>query len=175
MKKHLLYSLLALLFIACNNNISPTASIDLKEQVTTYYLIRHAEKDRSDSTNQNPGLTEEGHKRARNWAKYFENIPIDQIYATAYSRTQQTASYTASNKKIAVETYDANDLYNKDFKILTAGQSVLIVGHSNTTPQFVNAIISENKYVDIPDNENGMLYIVTIKGDVIDVDIKTIN
>ncbi|MDP5093772.1 MAG: phosphoglycerate mutase, partial [Polaribacter sp.] len=33
-------------------------------QTTTYYLIRHAEKDRTDATNQNPNLNEDGLKRA---------------------------------------------------------------------------------------------------------------
>ena len=42
------------------------------------------------------------------------------------------------------------------------GQTVLIVGHSNTTPMFVNAIIGEDKYKQIDDNINGNLYIVMI-------------
>jgi 2,3-bisphosphoglycerate-dependent phosphoglycerate mutase len=36
------------------------------------------------------------------------------------------------------------------------------VGHSNTTPAFVNAVLGEHTYEDIDDNENGMLYIVKV-------------
>ena len=41
------------------------------------------------------------------------------------------------------------------------GKTVLVVGHSNTTPQFVNAILGVDRYSDIQDNNNANLYIVT--------------
>jgi hypothetical protein len=74
-----------------------------------------------------------------------------------------------------VESYDTNKLYSDDFKTLTKGNNVLIVGHSNTTPQFVNAIIGENKYTDIADDENGLLYIVTIIKEIKNVEVVVIN
>ena len=44
------------------------AFINLQQaQTTKYYLIRHAEKDRTDPTNQNPNLNEDGLKRAEKW------------------------------------------------------------------------------------------------------------
>ncbi|OAB79004.1 phosphoglycerate mutase [Cochleicola gelatinilyticus] len=151
--------------------------VGVKEELmeTTYYLIRHAEKDRSDPSNSNPALSKTGVERAKSWSEYFKDIPLNAIYSTNLTRTQQTASYTASEKSINVQTYDPTNLYNKTFKDDTAGKKVLIVGHSNTTPFFVNKIIGESKYKDIPDNENGMLYIVTIVGDEKEVAIKTIN
>ena len=170
-------SVLLILFtlIACNEtkNKQDKAVEDLS--TTTYYLIRHAEKDRSDPTNKNPELTEEGVLRAMKWAKYFENLKIDQIFSTDYSRTMQTAAYTASQKQLMVESYDPNDLYNDDFKELTKGNNVLIVGHRNTTPQFVNAIMGEKKYADIADDENGLIYIVTIHQGVKNVEVLAIN
>ena len=41
------------------------------------------------------------------------------------------------------------------------GKTVLVVGHSNTTPQFVNAILGTKQYTDIQDDNNVNLYIVT--------------
>ena len=41
------------------------------------------------------------------------------------------------------------------------GKTVLVVGHSNTTPQFVNAILGSGRYSDIQDDNNANLYIVT--------------
>jgi 2,3-bisphosphoglycerate-dependent phosphoglycerate mutase len=38
----------------------------------------------------------------------------------------------------------------------------LIVGHSNTTPKFVNDIINQNLFSDIEDETFGNLYMVTI-------------
>ncbi|GHC62899.1 SixA phosphatase family protein [Ulvibacter litoralis] len=168
--------LLSSLFFSCNNSVEKKKNnAEIKEVTTTYYLIRHAEKDRSDPANNNPKLSEVGLERAMKWAQYFENIAIDQIFATDYSRTMQTAAYTASQKNVMIESYDPSDLYNEDFKALTKGHNVLVVGHSNTTPQFVNKIIGEDKYPDIDDNENGMLFMVTVTGDDKNVQIFTVD
>jgi len=167
----------ALLFVvvACNESKKKTASASKEGVTTTYYLIRHAEKDRSDPSNGNPELTPEGIERARKWAQYFENIKIDQIYSTDFSRTMQTAAYVASQKQVMIESYDPFDLYNENFKTLTKGSNVLVVGHSNTTPQFVNVIIEKDKYVDIPDDENGMLFMVTLANDTTNVQLFTVD
>lgn len=136
---------------------------------TTYYLIRHAEKDRSDKTNKNPNLNEDGTQRAENWSKVFEHVPFDAIYSTNYNRTIETATPTAETKELKIQFYDPRKLYAEEFAEATFGKTVLIVGHSNTTPAFVNAILGEQKYEDMDDNYNGSLYIVTItEGNKID-------
>ena len=38
----------------------------------------------------------------------------------------------------------------------------MIVGHSNTTPKFVNQMINQNIFTDIEDGTFGNLYIVII-------------
>jgi broad specificity phosphatase PhoE len=75
------------LFSACNSDES-----------TTYYLIRHAEKDRTDKTNRNPNLNEKGIKRSDKWATYFKKIDLDAVYSTIYNRTMQTAKPTSDSK-----------------------------------------------------------------------------
>ena len=57
----------------------------------------------------------------------------------------------------------------------TKGKTVLVVGHSNTTPAFVNAVIKQKKYQDIDDNNNGNIYIVTIIDGKISDTVLTIN
>lgn len=145
------------------------------DETTTYYLIRHAEKDRTDKTNRNPNLNEEGLKRAQNWAKYFENINLDAVYSTEYNRTQQTAKPTANSKNLEVLSYNPRKMYDSIFQVNTKGKTVLVVGHSNTTPAFVNKILGEKKYEDINDNENNNLFIVTINGDNKTSSIKKVN
>ena len=168
--------LFSIFTIGCNNSVEKNKDqAAVQETTTTYYLIRHAEKDRSDPEERNPKLNEEGIERAQRWAQYFENIAIDQIFSTDYSRTMQTAAYTATQKQVDIQLYDPSNLYDDEFKTLTEGHNVLIVGHSNTTPQFVNAIIGEDKYVDIPDDENGMLFMVTVTGDSKNVQIFTVD
>lgn len=128
---------------------------------TVYYLIRHAEKNRS-VNHEDPELTNKGLERANNWATIFKDVKFDYIYSTTYKRTMQTSTPTANSKKIEILNYDANQLNDKDFQEKTKGKTVLVVGHSNTTPAFVNAIIGENKYQDINDKDNGKLFIVTL-------------
>jgi len=140
---------------------------------TTYYLIRHSEKDRSDKTNKNPNLNEAGTKRAKNWSQVFENIGFDAVYSTNYNRTIETATPTATTHELEIQFYDPRNLYSEEFAETTFGKTVLIVGHSNTTPIFVNAILGEKKYEYMDDHDNGSLYIVTIsKGNKIDQVLK---
>lgn len=134
-------------------------------EVTTYYLIRHAEKERGDTYQKDPVLTSDGFKRAKNWAKVFKDIPLDFVYSTNYNRTKATALPTAASKKLEVKLYDPSKLFDEDFKEETKGKSVLVVGHSNTTPAFANAILKDKKYEDLADDENGGLFIVTIHAD----------
>lgn len=155
MKKYLFLIVFAIGFISSCTS----------QETTTYYLIRHSEKDRTDATNRNPDLKEDGLKRAKNWAVYFNDIDLDAVYSTNYNRTEQTATPTAVSKNLEIINYDPRDMYSEDFQKSTKGKIVLIVGHSNTTPDFANKILGEKKYKDISDNENNNLFIVTIKGD----------
>ncbi|MGA0042550.1 MAG: SixA phosphatase family protein [Flavobacteriaceae bacterium] len=113
----------------------------LAQEATTYYLIRHEEKDRSDPSNSNPELTLEGRQRSQRWSAVFERIALDAVYSTNYLRTIQTASPTAEAHHIAIQFYDPRALYSEEFKASTTGQNVLIVGHSNTIPELANAIL----------------------------------
>ncbi|WP_298425721.1 phosphoglycerate mutase family protein [uncultured Kordia sp.] len=144
-------------------------------ETSVYYLIRHAEKDRSDKTNKNPNLTEKGQNRAHNWAKMFQHITFDAVYSTEYNRTQQTAAPTAKTNELKVITYHPYKINFEDFLKDTKGKTVLIVGHSNTTPAFTNKLLGEEKFESIDDNNNGNVYIVTITGDTKSVQLLTIN
>ncbi|WP_299528073.1 histidine phosphatase family protein, partial [uncultured Lutibacter sp.] len=130
-----------------------------ESEITTYYFIRHAEKERTDKTNENPNLTENGQQRAENWSTVFKNVDFDLIYSTNYNRTIETATPTSESKSLEIKFYNPNELYNDDFKLTTKNKTVLVVGHSNTTPLFVNAILENEKYAEIEDLNNSNLYI----------------
>jgi len=141
---------------------SSLISCTSEETKTTYYLIRHAEKDRTDAANKDPNLNRKGLERAERWADYFEKINLNAIYSTNYHRTMQTAEPTAKSKQLAINNYDTRDMYDSIFQNNTAGKTVLVVGHSNTTPIFVNNILGEEKHKNMDDHDNASLYIVTI-------------
>lgn len=168
-------SLLILCFIVVFSLPSFSQNVEDKHETTTYYFIRHAEKDRSDKTNRNPNLTEAGKTRAIHWSEIFQNIKFDAVYSTQYNRTIQTATPTAEKNNLELQYYDPRTLYSEDFSKATRGKTVLVVGHSNTTPAFVNMILKDRKYPDIDDNNNGNLYIVTIsEGHITDL-VLTLN
>ncbi len=172
MRYFLLLSVVVILIFSCKTEKKVESTTN--QETTVYYLIRHAEKDRS-TTGQDPSLTEIGLERAANWAKIFSSIKLDQIYSTDYKRTQQTASPTASEKNLEIQSYDPDNLYNEGFKTKTKGKTVLIVGHSNTTPSLVNILLGEQKYDQINDRDNGKLFIVTLVKDKVSVLIEDHN
>lgn len=131
-------------------------------EATTYYLIRHAEKNRTDVTNKDPDLNEKGLERAMKWAEVFKDVDFDLVYATDYKRTKQTATPTAKSKKLQILSYDPSKLFSSEFQKSTKGKTVLVVGHSNTTPTLANKILNKEKYQFINDRNNANLYIVTI-------------
>jgi len=145
--------------------VSLSQSNSTKE--TTYYFIRHSEKERGDDVGKNPHLTQAGKKRAESWRAYFEDIDLDEIYSTDYYRTVETAQPTAISKNLKIKMYDPNNLYSEKFQFETKGKTVLVVGHSNTTPSFVNKVLGENFYKQIDDSNNSNLYVVNIIDGVI--------
>lgn len=132
------------------------------KEVTTYYLIRHAEKNRANKNDKDPFLTIKGAKRAKRWAEVLSSANINVVYTTNYNRTKETAQPTATKNGLRLYTYSPNKMYNEGFKYTTKGKNVLVVGHSNTTPAFVNKILGYKKYKMIEDNNNSNLYIVTV-------------
>ena len=135
-----------------------------QHKTTTIYLVRHAEK--ADSS-KNPDLSSVGLERAAHWSAIFSETTFDAIYSTDFKRTQQTATPTAENKKLDITLYDSKSLDFDKFKSDNLGKSILVVGHSNTTPDFVNKLINQNVYAAIEDTTFGNLYIVTLNGDLV--------
>jgi 2,3-bisphosphoglycerate-dependent phosphoglycerate mutase len=142
------------------------------DETTTYYLIRHAEKDRIDTSNKNPNLNLDGLERAKKWASYFKNIELDAVYSKSYNRTQQTATPNAEGKKLVIQSYNPIRMFDSIFQQNTKGKTVLVVGNSNTIPVFANKIVGEKKYANMSDHDNASLYIVRLSGGVVSSRIK---
>ncbi|MEX2349257.1 MAG: phosphoglycerate mutase family protein [Flavobacteriaceae bacterium] len=131
---------------------------------TTYFLIRHSEKDRSNPDDQDPALEDAGFERAEKWADIFADIKLDAVYSSDFKRTIQTATPTAESKGLEIISYDPHGVYETNFIEDTKGKNILVVGHSNTIPKLANYLLDEEKYSDIPDDVDGRLYIITVLG-----------
>ncbi len=159
----LVLSILLLGFTNCKDNKQAEESTaDVITGVSTYYLIRHAEKDRSDDENGDPELTQTGLGRAMHWAEILNSIPLDAVYSTDYQRTAMTASPTAIKQDIDMRYYDPQNIDIAQFKLDNLNKSVLVVGHSNTTPDFANRLLDDQIYDQFDDTNNGSIIVVTI-------------
>ncbi|MEC5165489.1 2,3-bisphosphoglycerate-dependent phosphoglycerate mutase [Flavobacterium sp. PL11] len=133
--------------------------LSIGQNITTYYFIRHAEKI---DDSKNPDLSNTGLERAKSWNQLFSQIKFDVIYSTDYNRTLQTVEPIAISQNIKTTIYDPKTVDINKFIKKNLGKKVLIVGHSNTIPKFINQIIDQEVYKDIEDNTFGNLYIVHI-------------
>ncbi|MUH35282.1 histidine phosphatase family protein [Zobellia amurskyensis] len=153
---------ISLIFASCKEDQKVTQETDTKGVVSTFYFIRHAEKDRSDPENTDPELNQRGLGRAMHWAEILKDIELDVIYTTDYERTSMTAAPTAVKKELDVKYYEPQNVNLEQFKADNLGKKVLVVGHSNTTPDFVNQMIGEDLYYEMDDSDNGSLFIVQL-------------
>src|SRR6185436_11045331 len=104
---------------------------------TTLILIRHAERG-NDGTN-DPPLAEAGTRRAALLVETLKNTKITAVYSTDYKRTRNTIKPLADAKSLEIKLYEA--MKEEELKRIVnenKGGTVLICGHSNTTPWSVN-------------------------------------
>ena len=153
--KRITYVLLVLLFVGgCAGDAG---------ELTTFILIRHAEKG-NDGT-EDPDLTEQGISRAEQLSGMLRNTPIAAIYATNFKRTRNTVAPLARIHDTKVQPYEAfkpeviEDMLEKH-----RGGTVLISGHSNTTPWTANLLTGTETYKDYAESEYGIILIVTVTG-----------
>ncbi len=183
MKLSLIFSCF-LLLVACAttkqlNNLSPVAKIQENKvlfenggkgnlaikkgtEATVIYLVRHAEKAKEGG--RDPLLTPEGTERALRLSNILKEAKLDQVYSTEYQRTQLTAGPTATALGQKVEAYNPRDLkgFAQQLKAEKKGDRLLVVGHSNTTPTLVNALVGKEQFPMIDESEYGGLFVVTI-------------
>lgn len=128
---------------------------------TLVFLTRHAEK-RSDE-GRDPNLTEQGSKRAQNLSYALSKSQLSAVYSTNYKRTVQTATPTASDQNLEVTFYQpSSSELAETIAEKHKGQKVLVVGHSNTTPELL-AALGVKEQVVIDHEQYGDLYLVILK------------
>lgn len=148
---------LLLLFLSIN--LSAQA-----EKPTRIYLVRHAEKITSDPKENDPSLTQNGYKRALALAEKLKQKPVNTIYSTNYGRTKSTALPTAAKLGKKIILYDAKNLNAVVNKILeeNKGKYALLVGHSNTILETIEALGGSRPINRIEDQEYDYLFLVTV-------------
>ncbi len=165
MQRYISYIIIVQLLIfstSCKDDPKITEDFNTESVISTFYFIRHAEKYRSDLEDVDPELNQKGLGRAMHWAEILGDVPLDAVYTTDFERTAMTAAPTSVKNDITVQYYEPETINIEQFKADNLGKNVLVVGHSNTTPEFVNKIVGEDAFMDMDDTDNGSLFIVQL-------------
>ncbi|MBK9271773.1 MAG: histidine phosphatase family protein [Saprospiraceae bacterium] len=126
---------------------------------TTFVLVRHAEKELG---GKDPILSKEGTERAKILSKMLNNLPIHGIYSSAFQRTRLTAMPLAESKGIQIQEYSTEtniEILLNEIHEANRGKLVLLVGHSNTLPEFLNIISNQQFQIKIKDQQYDDLFI----------------
>jgi phosphohistidine phosphatase SixA len=140
-------------------------------KVTTVFLVRHAEK--ASIPPEDPPLLESGTRRSQELGRILGKAGIKAIYTSQYLRTKQTAEplakilgITSTVIRIRMDATNPRELSQESIKEIAeriyerAGETALIVGHSNTIPEVIKAL-GGDVVPTIEENEYDDLYVVT--------------
>lgn len=158
--KYFYYLSFIILLFSCKNSEGQNEAKNLSSEITTLYLIRHAEKDLNSGAD--PKLTEKGEQRANQWTNYFFLKDVDHIISSDFNRTKATAAPLAASKNINVDTYDASTLTGKELYEKYEGKTVVLFGHSNTIGNYANDLQNDETFKDLDDSDYDHFYIVRI-------------
>ena len=130
-----------------------------KPTVTTIYLVRHAEKD-STSNPADPTLSGVGEVRAQALSRLLARHRPTALFTTDTRRTRATLAPLAEATRLVPLVYNAKDpvtmakWLRKEF----AGQTVVVVGHSNTLLPLIESLGGTPPVEKIGDNEYDFLF-----------------
>jgi len=134
---------------------------------TMIIVVRHAEKSADDV--KDPSLSEQGIARANKLASVLNDSNLKAVYTTQYKRTQQTGLPSATQVGLQLDVRPAtkentktytSDLL-KEIQHKHRGETILIVGHSNTVPEIVKHLCNVD-VTPIGENEFDRLYVITL-------------
>lgn len=138
-----------------------TFQLSAQNEVTTFILVRHAEKGKDDP--RDPNLNEEGLKRAQALNTLLAQADVAALYSSPYKRTKSTVQPIAESKGLEVMTYDPRSAaFLEDIMKKFKGKTIVVSGHSNTTPNVVNALIGEEKFKQLSEDDYGKIFIVSV-------------
>ena len=174
MKKYTLFKLWVALLLCCtaacqsNSGDGTMAAADNTEAApTTIYVVRHAEKDTSDAKNEDPALTPAGEARAEALRALLEGQEVDALYTTKYIRNKSTLQPLADERQLEMQVYEAHDFEGLKKQLLGQhrGETVVVVGHSNTILPIIEAFGAEKPVNEIADSAYSYLFKLTVAPD----------
>jgi len=132
---------------------------------TTVYLVRHGEKSTAVPNDPDPDLSTAGWARANALAVKLHGAGVTAIIATQLKRTQETAEPLAARLRLNVEVVPVGGPAHADSVAAAIrrhpGETVLVVGHSNTITPII-AALGGLRLPNLCDSEYSSLFVVTL-------------
>jgi len=135
-------------------------------QITTVYLVRHAEKADGGS---DPPLSTDGQVRARTLAHVLGDAGIDAILVTNSIRSRRTAAPLAAVLSLSPVQYEDPQRVAETILKDHVGDRVLVVGHSNTVDDIASAL-GATGLSDLDEGQFDRLFVIHRFGNVVDLD-----
>ena len=131
-------------------------------QPTVVVVVRHAEK--SSEGSRDPSLSSAGKERARKLRLMLRDMGITAVYVSDTLRAKETAEPITSSLGLVAVTYPGRGVAALIDQVLknAVGQTVLIVGHSNTVPEMISLLTRGRESVVLDEAEYDAMFIVTI-------------
>lgn len=143
----------------------------INAQKQRFIILRHAEKDTTVAGSQmmqaDPLLNTKGQERAQSIIRKFKKYKISKIYSTNYNRTKSTVLPLANSIGLSINNYDPKQLksFANELKAqANESKTILIVGHSNTSPRLVNMLLGKDEYKDLDESVYNQYWLVKING-----------
>ncbi len=138
------------------------------------WVVRHAEKLTDNPKDRDPQLSPIGIERAEALKKYLGGERIDSIFSTNYKRTKLTGFPLADKIGINVKTYNVENQKELAKQLIAnaKGKKILIIGHSNTVLDVIEAFGGEKPLKElIEEYDYDYIFALTIKGDKVTVKV----
>ncbi len=131
----------------------------------SYYIVRHAEKEAAGANmSGDVSLTTEGKDRAQKVLGLMQGKKLEAVYSTNTIRTKSTVEPTADYFHLPIKVYGPRPDSAFIAELKKYKGNVLVVGHSTTVDDIVNALTGENKLKDLDDSQYNRLFVVTMRG-----------
>ncbi len=105
---------------------------------TVVFVVRHGE--RAEDGTDDPPISEAGGERARHLAAMMRDADLTHLHTTDLQRTRATLAPTAEETGLEPRLYDPSDVEAFARRLRETPGRHLVVGHSNTNPELVEAL-----------------------------------
>jgi broad specificity phosphatase PhoE len=155
---------LVLALVALTGCATPPSPQPKSEVATTIFLVRHAEKDPTPGL-KDPALTEAGQRRAEALRDTMRPHPLAALYSTDTTRTRATLAPLVAARGLEPWLYEARqpEALVALLRERHPGQTVLVVGHSNTLLPLIEALGAPRPVPELTDTDYDYLFEVTLR------------